>query len=372
MPQVPDRLITYCTNVHPAETWRATFAALKKHVPAVKAAVSPTQPFPIGLRLSNRAARELTPWESAAFRAWLDEEQCFVPTINGFPYGSFHGKLLKKRVYLPDWHSLERADYTMLLADHLAGWLPAGMTGSISTVPLGFKKAHPGVSDPLPDMRRQLQLVLGRLARIYQQQGKHIVLALEPEPGCLLETTGEVCRFFASLDLPDQLRKHLGICYDCCHQAVEFEDPVDSMKRLAAAGVQVAKIQVSSALRVTENQGLTLTPFDEPFYLHQVVIRNRDGGLIRYNDLTEAIFQHPSNTGEEWRCHFHIPIFTPSAQRLQNTSDFISDLLPMVPGDLLLEVETYTWGVLPAELSRGPLTDSIVREINWVKERLHA
>jgi hypothetical protein len=372
MPEIPNRLITYCTNVHPAETWRATFAALKKHVPAVKAAVSPDRLFPIGLRLSNRGARELTPEENVAFKAWLEEEECFVPTINGFPYGAFHGKLLKKKVYLPDWRSVERADYTILLAELLAGWLPAGMSGSISTVPLGYKRTVGRFHDPLPEMKRQLQLVLTRLSRIYEQRGKNIVLALEPEPGCLLETTDEVCRFFDSLDLPDKLRKHLGICYDCCHQAVEFEDPVYSLKKLSAAGVPVAKVQVSSALSVTRNHAFTLTPFDEPFYLHQVAIRHRDGGLTRYDDLTEAIFHHPSNEREEWRCHFHVPIFTPSEGRLQTTSQFITDLLPMVPDDLLLEVETYTWSVLPAELRRLPLTDSIIREIKWVKERRHA
>jgi hypothetical protein len=363
-------LITYCSNIHPGESWAETFANLRQHIPQVKAAVQPGSRFPIGLRLSQRAAQDLTPEENARFSAWLRENDCFVPTLNGFPYGAFHGQRVKENVYLPDWRSPERASYSMRLADLLAGWLPAEMSGSISTVPLGFK----GVVDwsDLPSMRVQLLAVLAHLQRIRERQGKTIVLALEPEPGCLLETTEEVCRFFAQLALPDELRDLLGICYDGCHQAVEFEDPAASLARLVEAGVPIAKVQVSSALRVSGSDCERLRRFDEPCYLHQVVVSNQDASLSRYADLGDALNRHDRVVGDEWRCHFHVPIFIPEMADYCTTQPFLMQLLPLLPSALLLEVETYTWDVLPLELRRDSVTDSIIRELRWLGDQLRA
>lgn len=368
MPQIPGRLITYCTNIHPGESWQEVFAALRQHIPAVKAAVSPDRPFPIGLRLSRQAATELTPEENARFTDWLRSHDCFVPTLNGFPYGAFHSDRVKERVYLPDWRSPERAAYTMALADLLAGWLPEGMTGSISTVPIGFKGML-GDNDQ-PAVRQQLVAVLTHLQGLQLERGRHIVLALEPEPGCVLETTEEACRFFAGLALPPELRRFIGLCYDCCHQAVEFETPSASLARLAEAGIPIAKVQVSSALSLVEPSPELLRHFDEPRYLHQVVIRRADGALSRHVDLPQALDQHRAAPGDEWRCHFHVPIFSPGTGSYGTTRPFLEALLPCLPPDILLEVETYTWDVLPPELRCGSVTDSIVREIRWLEAQL--
>jgi hypothetical protein len=374
MSQVPGRLITYCTNIHPGEGWQEAFTALQDHIPAVKAAVSPDHAFPIGLRLSQRAAAELTGEENERFLRWLRENDCFVPTLNGFPYGSFHGERVKERVYLPDWRSPDRAAYTMRLADLLAGWLPEGMTGSISTVPIGFKGGvgAPDWADDMADVRRQLVAVLTHLQALRRDRAREIVLALEPEPGCLLETTEEVCRFFDEFDLPPDLRDLIGICYDCCHQAVEFEEPAASLARLAAAGVRIAKVQVSSALNLPAPTPELLSHFDEPCYLHQVVVRNRNGELFRYNDLPEARARRSVESGEEWRCHFHVPIFVSGAGDYGTTRFFLEEMLPLLPHNLLLEVETYTWDVLPPELRRESVTDSIIREIQWLEAQLCA
>ncbi len=370
MPEVPGSLITYCSNIHPGESWRETFAALRQHIPQVKAAVSPMRPFPIGLRLSHAAALDLTAEENARFRDWQAENDCFVPTLNGFPYGDFHGERVKENVYLPDWRSPDRAAYTLRLAELLAGWLPAGMTGSISTVPLGFKGVV-GEGD-LPAMRRQLLVVLTHLKRLREELGRDIVLALEPEPGCLLETTDEVVRLFAALHLPADLARHLGLCYDCCHQAVEFEEPAASLARLQDAGVSIAKVQVSSALNLSAPDDALLDRFDEPRYLHQVVVRTGAGELLRYTDLPQAVAARPVRAGDEWRCHFHVPIFLDSAGDCGTTRSFLEDLLPLLPAGLLLEVETYTWDVLPLDLRRSTVTESIIREIQWLEARLRA
>jgi hypothetical protein len=370
MPEIPGRLITYCSNIHPGETWEETFAALKRHVPIIKSSVSPGHAFPIGLRLSSRAAEELTAEKNKAFTAWLDEVDCFIPTINGFPFGSFHRARIKEQVYLPDWRSCERADYTIRLAHLLASWLPDGMTGSISSVPIAFK-SFIGLND-YPGILRRLESVLTSLGKIFDETGRTIILALEPEPGCLLETTEEVCRFFDSVNLPTTLTRHLGLCYDCCHQAVEFEDPAESLNRLVLAGIPIAKVQVSSALQFSGGDAAQLMDLNEPCYLHQVVVRRQDGELLRYKDLPDALSCHEAHHGDELRCHFHVPIFHSHTRNTGTTQEFLNQFLPRVPKDVLMEVETYTWEVLPAELRCGTVTDSIIREIQWLKERLHA
>lgn len=369
MPQIPRRLITYCTNIHAGETWAETFSALQQHIPAIKAAISPHRPFPIGLRLSCRAAFELSGPHQAKFNQWLADQECFIPTINGFPFGAFHGLRIKDRVYLPDWRSSDRAAYTMRLATLLAGWLPEGQSGSISTVPLGYKKA---VSrHDLPVMVSRLQLVLAHLARLLHRQGKTIMLALEPEPGCLLETTGDVCSFFASLSLPPRLKKHLAICYDCCHQAVQFEDPLASLRALAAAGVPVAKVQASSAVAVTGDHVAHLQPFLEPCYLHQVVIAAADGALSRYDDLQQAL-GHRRLKEDLWRCHFHLPLYFTGTATIDTTRQFLTACLPLVATETLLEIETYTWDLLPDDLRHHSVNDSIIGEIKWLEAQLHA
>ncbi len=370
MPQIPGRLITYCTNIHHGDGWEETFSALRQFIPPVKAAVAPNRPFPIGLRLSHRAAQELTAAEAERMRLWLSEHNCFVPTLNGFPFGSFHDERVKEQVYLPDWRSPERTAYTRRLADLLADWLPEGMTGSISTVPIGFK-GMVGMDD-LPLIRQQLIAVLTHLRHLRDSRGREIVLALEPEPGCLLETTEEACRFFAALALPDDLRDFLGLCYDCCHQAVEFEEPAESLARLAAAGIRIAKVQVSSALRLFDPDLARLQKFDEPRYLHQVAVRGRDGAVRRHIDLPPALATLPGQPGDEWRCHFHVPIFTEGTGDYGTTRFFLEAILPLLPADVLLEVETYTWDVLPPELRGNSVTASIIREIEWLEAELHA
>ena len=370
MSKIPGRLITYCTNIHPGETWEETFAALQKYIPIVKAAVSPDHTFPIGLRLSNRASTELTAEKNEIFTTWLVEQDCFIPTINGFPFGSFHGERIKERVYLPDWRSHERTEYTIRLAEFLADWLPDGVSGSISTVPVGFKNVI-GAMD-YPEIRRQMQSILTHLRRIGDERGKIITLALEPEPGCLLETTEEFCRFYDTMAFDDSLKKHLAICYDCCHQAVEFEDPDESLQRLAAAGITIAKVQVSSSIKIDGGNVFDLDGFNESFYLHQVVVRRRSGGLFRYNDLPEALASHDRQVSDEWRCHFHVPVFQSHTSNTGTTQEFLETILKLLNKDTLLEVETYTWDVLPEDLRCGSVTDSIIREIKWLKERVHA
>jgi len=370
MSQVQRRLITYCTNIHPGENWAETFAALREHIPLVKADFSPDTLFPLGLRLSQQAAAELDGDANPRFADWLSENGCYVPTINAFPYGTFHNSRVKEQVYLPDWRSSKRVDYTCRVARLLSSWLPEGMTGSISTVPVGFK-AHLTPAD-LPLVRANIVAVLDELAAIRQQTGREIILALEPEPACYIESSADFCEFVDTLSLPSELSGFLGICLDTCHLAVQFEEPVEVIARLKGAGIRIAKVQASSALAVIDPAPQLLERFREPCYLHQVVIRRADGSMGRYDDLPDALDRHRREPGDEWRCHFHLPLFFAGDGAIGTTRPFLEGLLPQLPGDTLLEVETYTWDVLPPELRQGPVTAAIVRELQWLEARIDA
>jgi hypothetical protein len=368
VPQVQRRLITYCTNIHPGESWEETFAPLRAHVPRVRDAVSPEHPFPLGLRLSARAARELTAGPADYFRQWLVENRCFIPTINGFPFADFHEGTVKDRAYLPDWRSRERVEYTKLLATLLATWLPENGHGSISTVPVGFR-AHLEGEDRLC-ARRNLLEVMEHLELLRREKGVDIVLSLEPEPGCLLETTEDVVEFIDWMNPPHSLRNRIGICLDCCHLALQFEEPAEVLSLLKGAGVRIGKVQVSSALRQRHHRREALRPFQEPKYLHQVVVRRHDGELSRYHDLPHALEQHQGEDHDEWRCHFHVPIFLGETPELKTTQKFIQQILPLLDRELLLEVETYSWSVLPPHLRLDDVGLSIIRELNWLRERV--
>lgn len=366
MSEIQRRLITYCSNIHPAVSWEESFAALREHVPTVKESVSPDRPFPLGLRLSARQAAELA-CDTAPFARWLEEAGCFVPTVNGFAYGAFHGCEVKLNAYLPDWHSLERAGYTKLLADLLSGWLPKGMTGSISTVPVGFK----ATTSPV-EFRARLLDVLRHLDWLKNGMGADIVLALEPEPGCLIETAADFAAFLDWMEFPEPLEERIGICLDCCHHAVQFEEPEAVAEILDRRGVKIAKVQASSALRVGEGKKDLLRRFVEPCYLHQVVVKGRDGSFARYDDLPEALEAQGGGKGGEWRCHFHVPLFWERDEDLNTTRSFVERLLPHLDPGLLLEVETYSWKVLPPSLRRESLASNIVREIKWLQGAAYA
>jgi len=372
----PPAALTYCTNIHPGEAWADVRRNLDEHALAVKRACSPQCSFPLGLRLSARAVRELDPAAVRAFRHWCERHGCHVLTVNGFPYGAFHGAAVKAAVYTPDWRTPERADYTMRLADLLAQWTPASGTTSISTVPVAFR---PGFDDDQwPLVRTNLVATLSHLARLRERGGPLIVLALEPEPQCVLECSSDVLSFFERMRLPQSLAPHLGICLDCCHQAVEFEDAAVCLDRFARAGIVLAKVQLSSALRARGSAIAGLLAFDEPTYLHQAVLRCADGRWLRFEDLPQLArwlapgSGHRPEREDECRVHFHVPVFLERLAGVETTQFFLRDLLARIDPNLPLEVETYSFEALPPALRLASVAASIVRELEWVKETLHA
>lgn len=392
--------LSYCSNIHPGESWQQVSDNLHRFLPGMRSNLQLEGEFGIGLRLSALAVSELAKAEAMeAFKAFLATNRLYVFTINGFPYGPFHGTRVKEDVYLPDWQDAERLRYTNELADVFAQFLSEGQTGSISTVPGAFK-ARVTDEDCIWRMARSMVKHVVHLVRLEQRTGRRIVLALEPEPCCFLETIDESVAFFSdylyspasraqlsealgvdATEADQLLRTHLTLCLDLCHAAVEFEHYDDCIATLRSAGVGIGKLQISAGLRledVTRDTIALLQPFDDQVYLHQVVER-RAGVLTRFTDLSEAFASLESDDAldtentREWRVHFHVPIFLDDLGQFSSTQFFVREALQKHRTDPVtehLEVETYTWSVLPDQFREQGMDEAIVRELQWVRDLL--
>ncbi|MEH2266242.1 metabolite traffic protein EboE [Nostoc sp.] len=391
--------LTYCSNIHPGETWLEVFANLESYIPKLKLRLSPTEPFGIGLRLADIAATQLLESNNLAqLQAWLTQHNLYVFTLNGFPYGGFHRQVVKDQVYAPDWSTQERVNYTLNLAKILAVLLPEELDGGISTLPLSYKpwwkKDQATFEVVLKESCLNIASVILEMIRISEETGKILHIDLEPEPDGLIENTSEIIDFYQNWLLPiggnylseklnieqhlaeTKLLEHVRVCYDTCHFSVEYEQPQSVFTRLQSAGIKIGKIQISAAVKVkipaeVEKRNLIverLRPFAESTYLHQVIERRNDGTLHHYPDLITALPHLEQSLAEEWRTHFHVPIFIHDYQILQSTQDDIATVLNLLQiNDACshLEIETYTWDVLPSEMKIDLLT-SIQREYEWV------
>ncbi len=369
--------LAYCTNVHRGETWAETFTALEQHVLPVRQHVAAGVPYAIGLRLGARAARELSDRETlVGFQRWLERHDCYVFTINGFPYGSFHGTRVKEQVYAPDWSTPDRLEYTLRLFELLAELVPEDVAGSVSTVPGSFKGFVTAEPERRSAIFRQLTACGRAIEALARRTGRDLHLGLEPEPMCLLETTVETVDFFAEWQQQERgasaLLPYVGVNYDCCHLAVEFESAGAALDRLRAAGLRLSKLHLSSALRVQPDVAgrAALEAFVEPVYLHQVVVGTTEEQPVqaRYLDLPEALATSAGDGAGEWRVHFHVPLHHAPAAPLSDTRHHLIEALDWLaahPGACQhLEMETYTWEVLPPAL-RLPIGQQIVQEYEW-------
>ncbi|MEN9359972.1 MAG: hypothetical protein RL095_1507 [Verrucomicrobiota bacterium] len=353
----------FCMNIFPGETLEECLRALRGPCREVKSRFSPGAALPVGLRLGALAVKQALA-DLPRLEAALREEGLAAFTVNAFPYGTFHGVRVKEQVYLPDWSDRRRLDYSIDCARILAALLPEGGAGSISTVPLGYGKG------PLDSPWPLLHEAAAALARLEEETGRRIVLALEPEPDCRLETCDEALDFFASLPDAPPLRRHLGICLDTCHAALQFEDPLDTLRRLLDAGIAVPKIQVSSALQAgSPAAARLLQPYAEGVYLHQTRIR-QETRTLAFPDLPEALLVAPAGL---WRSHYHVPLYM---ERRHDGLDSTSEVLTpeffaaAAAAACDLETETYTFEVLPGD--RGSVSDCLARELEFVRRRLPA
>lgn len=365
-------------NIHPGESWAENFTAIRRFALPVKERVSPNEPFGLGLRLSRAAADSLSaPERRKQMREFLDAHGLYAFTVNGFPYGEFHEGRVKEKVYAPDWRSPDRLEYTMLLGDILADLLPEGVSGSISTVPVSYKPWIETAAD-VAQSAEQLVACAAYLGGILDERGRDIALGLEPEPGCVLETTGEIVRFFheelvprGGRNLPEaRLLRHLGVCVDTCHAAVQFEEPARVLGRLRDEGIRVAKVQLTAALQ-TGPEPAALRPFAEPVYLHQVRARWDDGSVATWSDLPPAIDALAARGGfRTVRVHYHVPLALEPRGGVESTAGVLDDaFFEVLRGGVTenVELETYTFEILPGE--REDVVETICRDMGWVVGR---
>lgn len=376
--------LAYCTNIHPAETWEQTAEVLNTHVLAVRdrlrgtGDLGPDEPFAIGLRLSAVAASELLQGDHLVdFKNWLEKTNTYVFTINGFPYGSFHGTRVKEQVFKPDWTEQSRLDYTKDLFKILAVIAKPGTGASVSTLP-GSHKTF--AADEAPILRHLTELAIW-LDGLAAETGLDFHLGLEPEPLGHFENTVETLAFFnrlhAAANNPEMIRRRIGVNYDACHFALEYDAAGKSLDALTDAGIRISKIHLSSALALDPCDPAALAAirsFDEPVYFHQVLLRRGDGQISRFIDLPDFFAAVENQTAipadfEEMRVHFHIPLDADPATPLRSTQDQTLEVLGWRNDhpDLCqhYEIETYTWGVLPNDLQR-PVEEQIASEYKWV------
>jgi hypothetical protein len=371
--------LSYCTNVHPGRSVAEVQAGLDRYAVAIRERFG--QPLAAGLWLARPVASELLagPDGVARLAAGLAEGGMSCHTLNAFPFGDFHSPRVKENVYLPDWSQPQRLEYTDQCARILASLLPPGTDGSISTLPLGFK-GFQWNNDFMDACAGRLIDCAQRLDRLYQDTGSLIRLAVEPEPFCVLETTPEAIAFFQRLwraaeqrGLESPVRRHVGLCFDVCHQAVEYEDVAACVGALDRAGVRINKVHISCALQLDDPaanpQGrAALRRYVEPRYLHQTIAELPDGRFARAVDLSEELIDMPGldfSFARSWRVHFHVPVDAERLGPLGTTRPALRDALSAVAGlDYAphLEVETYTWEVLPGA-APGDLVEGLAREL---------
>jgi sugar phosphate isomerase/epimerase len=388
--------LTYSTLVHPGDDWDQMWHSLQTYVPRVKARVAPNEKFGVSLRLSAKSAQTLVdhPQKRDELKKWLADNDMYLYTVNAFPYGDFKGTVVKEQVYEPDWRSEERTQYTKNVADVLAAVAPASVCPSIQSPPLGFKPrvTGPEVIDSFTD---HVLRVAAHLIALEARTGTTVTLALEPEPYCFIETTDEAIAYFrdhlyagrsaeklarlAHIPIAEAfaaLRKHVGIVFDICHQAVEYENISEALQKTVDAGVPIFKLQEAAAVQVpqvTQEIVDTLQRYSKTVYLTQT-IEKKNGKITRFLNLEDAFAAWKNDPGpREWRIHFHVPVFLDDLGAFRTTRFAIEDALKFhkaKPLSRQLEIETYTWDVLPENLKSNDIVDYVCRELEWVRGQL--
>ena len=388
--------LSYSTLVHAGDTWQEMNASLRHFVPLVKARVSPTEPFAVSLRISAASAKTLTdnPHERESLANFLVNEGLYVYTVNAFPYGPFKGDVVMERVYEPDWTTNDRVEYTNSVADILAQICPPNVNPSIQTAPLAFRPNVSG-SEYIDLFTTNVFRVVNHLRQLEERTGRRVKLAIEPEPACYLETTDETVEYFktriysiygirqfasvAGVPLSEAeglLRRYLGIVFDIGHQSVGFENITESLTKLVNAGIPIFKLQEAASLWVedlTPDKLPALRRFTDTIYLSQTSLR-QSGTITKYLNLGEALDAFEANpTQTEMRTHFHVPVFLEELGPFRTTRFGVQEALKMHRQSPLsdhLEIETYTWDVLPEELKTGDIVDYVSREIEFVRNEL--
>ncbi len=378
-------MLTYCMNVHPGETLEKQIRNIEQLATDVarryriQRGLSPHHPFGLGLRFGHAAASEFVASPVAQSRlCHIIEAHTLVPfTMNAFPFGIFHGTAVKEEVYRPTWTDPQRIVYTENAARSLALLMRTGTTrGSVSTAPLSYKTFG---EDPNVAIKNVVK-VLTTIQELHEQTGKHIILSMEPEPGCFPETTDETINVILQIKeaCGDTRAPYIGVCFDTAHLAIQFEDLAVSVRKFTAAGIVIGKCQLSAALEGDDTPGvrLALVKYAEGTYLHQTTRQRVNGDLDRFGDLPEALASPPCH-GAKMRTHFHVPLFENGNATLGTTATSLHDPAFIEAlrenGCDQFEVETYTWDVWrQCTDSATTVLEGIVRELDVAAEILLA
>jgi hypothetical protein len=388
--------LTYSTLVHATDDWDQLWQSVNTYLPKVKAREAPSQPFGVCLRTSAPSAAMLStdPSKRAALKQFFADNDLYLYTANAFVYGVFKKQVIKEEVYEPDWRSEERLQYTMQVADLLAALAPEGIEPSIQTAPLGFKPRVTG-EDVVRTYTTNVLRLVAHLVKLHQDTGKVVTLGLEPEPRCYLESTDETIEYFRThlhspeaaealakmsglhpADAATAIRRHVGVVFDIGHQSVGFEDIPASLHKLVGAGVPIMKLQEAAAMYmpgVTQKTVDALQAFAKTIYLSQTC-QLKDGKttwFLNLEDAFEAWYKDPGP--REWRTHFHVPVFLDDLGAFGTTRFALEQALAVhkkTPLSQHLEIETYTWDVLPSHLKTGDIVEYVCRELEWVKAQL--
>lgn len=385
--------LAYCTNVHAGVDFAEMFANLSDWVPRVQDYRSQRGPMGIGLWFSERAVADAQQREPLQrLRDWLVARSLIPFTANAFPQGNFHQPIVKYDVYRPDWTTSARRDYTLSVIRLMDALAPADCDVSVSTLPLGWPRPTPDESF-FQACAVNLLTVAKSLGELERSSGRLVYLCLEPEPGCVLDSSEDLVRFFQDWLLvhpgeSELVRRYLRVCHDVCHSAVMFESQVEAIQSFRQSGIAIGKVQLSAAVDADfggrdeserSRMSATLRLFHEPRYLHQTSVRRRSREpsetlppqTTLYDDLSAAFAAHPDPTGTHWRTHFHVPIFMHELGPLRTTNDQIDIFLRAIgvrDAPKHFEVETYAWNVLPPSHLPEDLAAGIAAELDWVNE----
>jgi sugar phosphate isomerase/epimerase len=412
-PSHPGRAVrlAYCMNLHAAESLDELVLGIERITSPLRDRIAPGREFGVGMYVPGALARELAndAAKLAHLKAALDRRELDPFTFNAFPFGGFQTDGLKEGVFEPRWDEEARLAFTLdvaRVATALARGDPGERHVSISThagAHASYFRRSSDRSAKLALFARGFRRAAAELAALEAASGRRIVLSIEPEPRSSANDTSELTALFAAISNPQKgehadreaIQRHLGACLDTCHAAVEFEPERRALGqaaglRSARLGAGLGKVQWTSALSLRDPAGnpaalRALIALDEPRFLHQVT-GHAPGLTLRAPDL--GAFAAEWEEGErEWRrafelrCHFHVPI---DAERLGDgglatTRAYADGVLALAlaqpaewgTGELHVEIETYTWDVLPREArGAGELVDALEREYRHAIEHL--
>jgi hypothetical protein len=389
--------LTYSTLVHATDNWDQLWKSVNTYLPAVKARVAPDQKFGVCLRTSAPSIEQLAtePAKVADLKQFFADQDLYLYTANAFVYGVFKKQVIKEDVYEPDWATPERREYTKKVANLLAELAPEGINPSIQSAPLGFKPKVTG-EDVVETYTSNVIDVVAHLVDLKKKTGKMVTLGLEPEPRCYLETTDETITYFKNYlfsgptaqrlakatglneaDAAQAMKDYVGVVFDIGHQAVGYEDIPASLQKLVDNGVQIVKLQEAASMyipEVTQKVVDALQNFAKTIYLSQTC-QKKDGVQTWFLNLEDAFEDWYKNPGpREWRTHFHVPVFLEDLGGYFGTTRFALEQAlafhKKQPLSTHLEIETYTWDVLPDHLKTGDIVEYVTRELEWVRGQL--